>query len=468
MSRHLEPQSFTKFGWIVCAWVLVVSFQYGYHISTLNQIQAVLTCRGREASIPFYYGLPTCIPMSDSTFSVVTSVFTVGGLMGSLVANLILDRYGRKGAVQASGALFALGAGLMAISASIGLLMFGRALAGAGAGIGLCVGPIYLSELAPPRIKGSVGVLTQLAIVIGIMVTQAMGLQMATPTQWRFVLMFSSGLSVAQLIISPLIVETPVWLKRRGELADLKAVERRLWKYDVSDADNSAADVEDPLLEEGGEEEEDLPSLATERTHSVSVFQLLTARQLRRPFFVASFGMLAQQLSGINAVLYYSNDILSKSLPDMGPYISLGITIVNVLMTAPPIFLIERWGRRTLLLLSSVGAVLSLILVGYGLDSSAVMLASVAIMTFVTSFATGLGPVPFVIIPEVSPSNAVAALSSVALSLNWIANFFVGLVFLPLRNILSGGDAEREGRVFYVFAAALSLSTMGLLRSYRG
>lgn len=64
--------------------------------------------------------------MSDSTFSVVTSVFTVGGLMGSLVANLILDRYGRKGAVQASGALFALGAGLMTISASIGLLMFGR------------------------------------------------------------------------------------------------------------------------------------------------------------------------------------------------------------------------------------------------------------------------------------------------------------------------------------------------------
>ena len=87
------------------------------------------------------------------------------------------------------------------------------------------------------------GVLTQLAIVIGIMVTQAMGLQMATPTQWRFVLMFSSGLSVAQLIISPLIVETPIWLKRRGELADLKAVERRLWKYDVSDADSKLMEI---------------------------------------------------------------------------------------------------------------------------------------------------------------------------------------------------------------------------------
>lgn len=83
-------------------------------------------------------------------------------------------------------------------------------------------------------------------------------------------------------------------------------------------------------------------------------------------------------------VLYYSNDILSKALPELGPYISLGITVVNVIMTFPPIFLIERLGRRTLMYGSALGAVLSLLAVGYGLDRNLVTLASLAILTFVT------------------------------------------------------------------------------------
>jgi hypothetical protein len=90
-------------------------------------------------------------------------------------------------------------------------------------------------------------------------------------------------------------------------------------------------------------------------------------------------------------------------LPEFGPYVSLGITIVNVLMTFPPILLIERMGRRQLLTLSTLGAISSLVLVGLGLNTSIVTLSSVAILTFVTSFAIGLGPVPFVMIPEVSP-----------------------------------------------------------------
>ncbi|CCM03829.1 uncharacterized protein FIBRA_05978 [Fibroporia radiculosa] len=176
------------------------------------------------------------------------------------------------------------------------------------------------------------------------------------------------------------------------------------------------------------------------------------APELRRPLIIVCFSMLVQQLSGVNAVLYYSNDILSNALPDLGPYVSLGITIVNFLVTGAPIFLIDRLGRKQLLSISAAGAIISLLGVGFGLDSDMVALASVTILSFVASFAIGIGPVPFVMIPEVSPHHAVSALSSVALSLNWIANFLVGLVFLPLRNLLSHGEHDREGRVFYVFA----------------
>lgn len=165
-------------------------------------------------------------------------------------------------------------------------------------------------------------------------------------------------------------------------------------------------------------------------------------------------------------VLYYSNEILSKSLPEWGPYVSLGITVVNVVMTFPPIILIERVGRKSLLTLSTLGAVASLVAVGYGLDSGFHTIASIATLTFVMSFAIGLGPIPFVMIPEVSPPSAVSALSSMALSLNWIANFLVGLIFLPLRSFLSDDDPTKQGRVFYVFAMVLLAATFSLSKVY--
>ncbi|PIL23734.1 MFS general substrate transporter [Ganoderma sinense ZZ0214-1] len=473
-----EPQAFTAYGWIVCVWILLVSFQYGFHISSLNQIQAVLTCRVSDIpGIPStHHALPTCIPMDDATFSVVTSVYTVGGLLGSLGANIVMDRWGRKGAVLTSSFIMAVGAGFMAVAASLSPLILGRLLTGVAAGVGLCVGPIYIAEIAPSKIKGSVGVLTQFAIVIGIMITQAMGLKLATPTTWRLVLLFSAALSLAQLLLGTMIVESPVWLSRHGSVRDKDASARRLWQSTPTLRSSDAAneDAEDPLL--GANDDHDRHEA---QPHAVNVPSVLLRTEFRKPLAIVCFSMLCQQLSGKSypgnvmlsrwhLVLYYSNDILSKTIPDLGPYVSLGITIVNVFMTFAPIILIDRLGRKKLLSLSATGAVLSLVGVGIGLDSGAVTLASIAVMAFIASFAIGIGPVPFVMIPEVSPHHAVSALSSIGLSLNWIANFLVGLVFLPLRNFLANGDESKEGRVFFVFAALLAFFTFMLFGTYRG
>jgi len=106
---------------------LIIPFRkYGYHTSALNQLQAVLTCKVVDDTTPVYYGLPTCIPMSDATFSVVTSMFTVGGFFGSLFANIVMDRYGRKGASRLSAVLTAVGAALFGLSSSVGPLILGR------------------------------------------------------------------------------------------------------------------------------------------------------------------------------------------------------------------------------------------------------------------------------------------------------------------------------------------------------
>jgi MFS family permease len=131
--------SFTLYGWAVCSWALINAFQvplllqfiiytahldvwhwqYGYHTSALNQLQAVLSCK-----IPPPH--KTCIPMSDVTFSVVASIFTVGGLAGSLFANLIMDKWGRRGAHRICALLIALGSAFMGLSNSVFFLLVGR------------------------------------------------------------------------------------------------------------------------------------------------------------------------------------------------------------------------------------------------------------------------------------------------------------------------------------------------------
>ncbi|TFK25059.1 CCR4-Not complex component [Coprinopsis marcescibilis] len=443
--------SFTRYGWSVCVWVLIVAFQYGYHISALNQIQAALTCKVKPISgstLPTVPHLQSCIPMSDFTFSLVTSIFTLGGLAGSSVANLVMDGSGRKGALRICAAFIAAGAGLMGLSGSVVFLAIGRFLIGVGSGVGICVAPIFISEISPAKISGNIGVLTQLAIVFGIMTTQIIGLQFASESQWRIVLFISSVLGLAQFFASPLIAESPVWLAQKGRLEDGERISARLWgssAYQSLDAEG------------GGRTDEDHPQDEPADV-IVKVPQVLASAEFRKPLWIVCLAMLAQQISGINAVLYYSNDILSKSLPSLGPYLSLGITVVNVLMTFPPIILIERMGRKQLLTVSILGAISSLFLLGLGLNIGSVTLSSITIVTFVMSFAVGLGPIPFVMIPEVSPPRAVSALSSIALSLNWIANFLVGLLFLPLRNLLSGGDRFSEGRIFYLFGDIPSLA----------
>ncbi|KAG6874320.1 hypothetical protein C0995_001545 [Termitomyces sp. Mi166 len=396
--------------------------------------------------------------MSELTFSIITAIFTIGGLAGSLIANLLMDRWGRKGATTFSAILTSVGAGLMGVSTSVGVVGFGRFVIGLGSGIGICLAPIFLSEIAPSSIRGNVGVLTQLGIVLGIMLTQAMGLHLATPTEWRAVLYFSFAVSGVQALLSSFASESPAWLGFNGRQDEKRDVYNKLWHPEASltgmRTSHRVHRVEDsdldPLLDELEARQQDRQAVV------ITVPKLFFARELGKPLAIVCLAMASQQLSGINAVLYYSNAILSKALPDLGPYVSLGITVVNVLMTFPPILLIEvRVGRRRLLAISTIGALISLFAVGFGLDTGRVTLSSIAILTFVMSFAVGLGPIPFVMVPEVSPAHAVSSLSAVALSLNWIVNFAVGLIFLPLRRLLSGGDVAKEGRVFYVFGTVL-------------
>jgi len=101
--------------------------------------------------------------------------------------------------------------------------------------------------------------------------------------------------------------------------------------------------------------------------------------------------------------MFYSTDILSAALPNAGAYVSLGVAVINLLMTIPPIFAIERYGHRKLLIISIAGIIASLVVLGFALNAGWTTISSIATLSFVSAFAMGMGPIPFVMIPEVSP-----------------------------------------------------------------
>ncbi|KAF4622587.1 hypothetical protein D9613_009239 [Agrocybe pediades] len=514
-AHKLYGSSFTLYGWLVCMWALITSFQHGYHTSVLNQVEDVLTCKQTPKSDIQSISLPECIPMTDVTFSLITSIYTIGGLTGSLLAKYAMDRTGRRGANCISAFLIVLGTTVMALAGNVTTLLAGRFLIGVASGLGLCVTPIYLSEISPEKISGKIGeslflleplvfltdcsnagMFTQLSIVIGIMVTEVVGLglvgpsktqsllnfssaSISPPSTWRYVFLPSSALSALQLLVSITIVESPIFLlKSRTQSEDeipdpdsaSASAKRKLWgelqgSGTVSEESPLLLNRDDARSHEGAEIEQ------SPTEEKLSVRQLLKQKDLRNPLFIVCLAMIAQQVSGINPVLYYSNDILSKSLPTLSAYVSLGITVLNALVTVPAVLLVEKLGRKKLLAISTAGALLSLAVLGFTLDSAqngtARIISSVAIILFVMSFAFGLGPVPFVLIPEVSPANAISALSSVGLSISWITNCLVGFAFLPLRNWLSGGEASNEGRVFYVIVVLLAVPAGMLFRVYK-
>jgi MFS family permease len=184
---------------------------------------------------------------------------------------------------------------------------------------------------------------------------------------------------------------------------------------------------------------------------------------------------------------------MKSVLPTQAIYISLFITAINVIMTFPPIFLVDKVGRKSLLLISACSMAITSFILGFSINYEIAHISSLAIILFVASFSVGLGPIPFVILSEVVPSYAVGAAGSLGLALNWASNFLVvshfillcfpsitvsnifadmndlltqGLVFLPLRNLMASPDGDGDGNVFFIFTVFGIISSSLINKMY--
>ncbi|KAF9357577.1 hypothetical protein BGX26_003473 [Mortierella sp. AD094] len=473
--------------------IVLGSFQYGHHIGELNSPQKVITTCP-EPSFPDSAtlgdqlndwvetdgSLPSCIPMTNAEWSVLVATLTLGGLIGALfVGAKLADRWGRRSALMLNNASLSIGSIVMGCASSYTAMLVGRFFIGVGCGAVTVIVPMYLAEISPPELRGSLGVMNQLGIVVGILFAQVLGLYLSTPTAWRIILLSGMALSVLQVLMLPFCVESPrfLLLQQGGTAKAKKALQTLRGRQDVAKEirdwtrqdDRAIAEEESqlgtsPLLSDpsesllvggaggAGEDEQPLqPRAFNARNsgHGISVAEFISMPRFRRPVLILLLVQLSQQLSGINGVIFYSTAIMSQILPSSGAMITVYISIVNTIMTLIAAYLMDRANRRALLLTSSVTMAASSFLLATSLNYEIPMLSAFSIIAFVASFAIGLGPIPFLIIPEVVDTTAVASASAFALSVNFTSNFIVSAMFLKLQEWWGGN-------VFYFFFACLT------------
>uniref|UniRef100_A0A0K0DPE5 MFS domain-containing protein n=1 Tax=Angiostrongylus cantonensis TaxID=6313 RepID=A0A0K0DPE5_ANGCA len=418
--------------------VTLGSFQFGYHIGCVNAPGAIIT-DWIITSHKELFNVTLDKPTADLTWSSIVAVFGVGGAIGGLLSAFLADRCGRRGGLLYTNVFAFLAAVLMGGTKIIGVywtLLLGRLFIGIYAGKRFsCLTvliPMYLTEVPPTNLRGMIASLHQLLITIGILVSQIFGLPYIFGTQerWPFIFGFTAIPALLQVMTLPIIPESPRFtLCVKGNIAQgTKDLER------LRGTANVTAEV-DMMREEANAGKDERLSLAD-----------MFRGNLRWPMTIAMLLMVCQQLSGINAVMFYSTVIFKQAgLSEQGAvYATIGVGVVNVLMTIISVWLVDHpsAGRRTLLLWGMVGMWIStlLLVVCISMSMKGALWASygaiVFIMLFVISFAAGAGSIPWFFVSEIFFSNARANANSIATLTNWLSNVVVGLTFLPINNII--------------------------------
>lgn len=436
--------------WTVLASTLGSSFQHGYNGGVVNAPEKLIS-RFINDTYQARHGEYATDSQLDLVFAIIVSIFCIGGCIGALMTPLVADRIGRKQGLLYNNVIVLIACPLMAgakFMASYELLIVGRLLIGINAGLNAGLAPLYMNEISPANLRGALGTVYQLVITIAILLSNIFGLPDLFGTEDRWSLLFAIPIlpAIFMLFTLPNCHESPKHLLlNRGH--ELQAQQALAW------------------FRETGEVQDEIEELKLEQELSklwppISLSEMLRQQNLRKPLTIAIVIMLSQQFSGINAVLFYSTSIFRSAGLNQHSAIraTLGMSLVNVLMTVVSLFLVDRAGRRTLHMTGLMGmCVTSIVLalcLGSQPDETAVhgsassLLAVVSIYTFIMMFASGPGSIPWFLVAELFPSNARPLAAGIAVAVNWLANFTVSLCFLPLSNIL-------HGYTFFVFAILL-------------
>jgi MFS transporter, SP family, galactose:H+ symporter len=350
---------------------------------------------------------------------IVTSAVPFGALFGSLVAGWLAESLGRRRSLLVAGTLFVLGGVLAALATGISVLTFARLILGFAIGLAAIVAPLYISENAPADRRGMLVSIYQLAITLGILGAYIVGF--AFSESWRTMFLLGAVPGIALVAGIYMMTDTPRWLTSRGRLQEARAAIARV--RDV--------DPQDP----GVERELAAITVAAKTSGEQGRWSELLSPAVRPALIVGVGLFILQQLSGINAVIYYAPTVFKESGFDSHSsqlLATMGIGVVNVLMTFVGMALIDRIGRRRLLFLGFIGTALSLGTIALAAATSVPWLdtlAFVGLVLYIAAFAASVGPLPWVMMSEIFPLHVRAAGMSVASIANWGMNFLVVFSF---------------------------------------
>lgn len=387
---------------------------------------------GAEKTIQSLWGL------SPGLHGIAMASALYGTVIGSLVGGWPADRFGRKATLLWIGVLYFVGAVGSGLATNVSLFIIARVIGGLGIGISTVVAPLYISEIAPPKYRGRLAGMFQFNIVFGILIAFVSNALLAGigENAWRWMLGVAAFPSLLYALLCFGLPESPRWLlgrkgDRAGGIEVLQRIEPRA----------SQAEIE--------AEADEIMAASSEKASSSRFW----TRRLRKPILLAILIAFFNQLSGINAILYFAPRIFE--LTGLGAKAallqSIGIGLTNLTFTFVGLWLIDRLGRRTLLFIGSFGYIGSLGLVAWAFFTEHFSIVPICIFAFIAAHAIGQGAVIWVFISEIFPNRHRAEGQALGSFTHWI---FAALLTTFFPKMVS---AFSPGYVFSFFAAMMVL-----------
>lgn len=335
-------------------------------------------------------------------------MFAVGGLLGAMASGYMSSRFGRRDSMIIMNTTFFIGAILLSLATSSAQFAIGRIFVGAGSGFMTCVIGIYVSEIAPPKYRGALTSLLQLFTTLGILIIECISLGLSSAIGWRIVVIITIVPTIGQMILLPFCARSPRWLISENRIDEARVEFLRLRNGDVE------AEFTDMLLglTKGAEEkpapESDKDSAAGfdntipksetdnavfESEAQLNILQIMSIPVLASLCIKIFVVHALSQLTGINAIMYYSTNIFEASFGDTAKYVTIGVSALNVAITVVGLSLVDRLGRKTLLLISTAGMCIWCVVMTISMRFNVAALQVVCIMLYVAFFAVGFGMV---------------------------------------------------------------------------
>jgi sugar porter (SP) family MFS transporter len=399
----------------VIAWSLVVAlggFLFGFDTAVIS---------GAEKAIQNYWGL------NVFEHGLTVSIALIGTVLGSLIGAIPSDNFGRKNTLYLIAICYLLSALGTALAQDWAVFLSFRFLGGIGVGISSVAAPIYISEISPAHSRGRLVALFQFNIVLGILISYLSNYLIGNSgeSSWRWMLGIQVVPSLIYLCLIPLVPESPRWLiLQRNRISDAKEVLRKISPI------NFEKELED-IIQSG-------------QHQKLQTKEPLLSRKYKRPVLLAILFAVFNQVSGINAIIYYAPRIFEMA--GLGAHTSLlstiGIGLVNFTFTLIAIGFIDRFGRRKLMFIGSFGLIISLALVSYTFYTGNFngLLITFYLMLYIAFFAFSQGAVIWVFISEIFPNEVRAKGQTLGSFTHWIMAAIIAFSFPYFAEELGGGN----------------------------